>query len=89
MLSPRFIAPGKNIHPRGVYYACVAAGDVRKPDGDLFTGADANASWINEASQLARWLRYVPFKRLPYIIKRLLAEGLERRKSGDRPRQRG
>ena len=60
----RFIAPGKNIHPRGVYYACVAAGDVRKPDGDLFTGTDANASWINEASQLARWLRYVPFERI-------------------------
>ena len=34
----RFIATEKNIHSRGVYYACVSAGGVVKPDGDPFTG---------------------------------------------------
>ena len=35
-----------------------------KPDGELFVGTADNANWINEASQLARWLGYVPFERI-------------------------
>ena len=60
----RFIGPDQNIHPRGVFYACVSAGDVRLPNGDLFENTADNAIFIGRASQFARWLGYVPFERL-------------------------
>ena len=61
----RFIAPDKNIHSRGVYYACVSAGGVKKPDGDPFNG-HRRQCWLDQrwASRLARWLGYVPFERI-------------------------
>ena len=58
----RFVASGKNIHPRGVFYACVSAGDVRKPDGEAFANNADNEAFISYASKLARWLGYVPFE---------------------------
>jgi hypothetical protein len=63
-LVARFIAPGKRIHARGVYYATLAAGGVRLPNGDPFEGTDANAKFVTDAASLARWLGYVPFERL-------------------------
>lgn len=60
----RFVDPAKSIHPRGVFYACVSAGDVKKPDGDPFENNAANEVFIGEAASYARWLDYVPFERL-------------------------
>ena len=60
----RFIDPDKNIHQRGVFYACVSAGDLKLPDGTPFTNTEETATFVGEASQFARWLGYVPFERL-------------------------
>jgi hypothetical protein len=60
----RFVAPDKRIHPRGVFYACVSAGDVVKPDGEPFENTAENEPFIGAASRYARWLGYVPFDRL-------------------------
>ena len=63
-LVERFIAPDKRIHPRGVFYAAVSAGGVKKPNGEPFENTAENADFIGEASQYARWLGYVPFDRI-------------------------
>ena len=47
----RFIAPDKRIHPRGVFYACVAAGDVMKPDGEAFANTAENEAFVNAAAR--------------------------------------
>ena len=60
----RFIAPDKRIHPRGVFYACVVAGDMVKPDGEAFANTAENEAFVNAAARCARWLGYVPFERL-------------------------
>ena len=61
----RFIAPDKRIHVRGVFYACVSAGDVMKPDGEPFENTAENEEFRRRAaSRYARWLGYVPFERL-------------------------
>jgi hypothetical protein len=60
----RFVPPGRRIHPRGVFYACVSAGDVLKPDGELFENTAENADFLNKAARYARWLGYVPFERI-------------------------
>jgi hypothetical protein len=60
----RFVASGKNIHVRGVFYACVSAGDVVKPDGEPFLNIAENEAFISAASRYARWLGYVPFELL-------------------------
>jgi hypothetical protein len=60
----RFVAPDKRIHARGVFYACVSAGDVVKPDGESFANTAENEAFISWGSKYARWLGYVPFERL-------------------------
>jgi hypothetical protein len=60
----RFVAPDRRIHVRGVFYAVVAAGNVARPDGDLFVNDAANEFWLNQAARYARWLGYVDFTRL-------------------------
>jgi hypothetical protein len=59
-----FAAPERRIHVRGVFYACVSAGDVVKPDGEPFANTADNAQWLGDAASLARWLGYLPFERL-------------------------
>jgi hypothetical protein len=49
------------VHNRQVVHR---AGDIRKPDGDLFENTAQNAIFINEAARYARWLGYVPFERI-------------------------
>ena len=60
----RFVAPDRRIHVRGVFYACVSAGDVLKPGGEPFLNIAENEAFISAASRYARWLGYVPFERL-------------------------
>jgi hypothetical protein len=60
----RFVAPDKRIHVRGVFYACVAAGDVVNPDGEAFENNANNEVFLGDAARYARWLSYVPFDRL-------------------------
>jgi hypothetical protein len=60
----RFVASDKRIHVRGVFYACVSAGDVVKPDGEAFANTAETVAFVGSASRCARWLGYVPFERL-------------------------
>ena len=55
----------RKTHWRGLHYAIVARGKVRKPDGTIFANTDADWSWLaNVAGKAARWLGYIPFERI-------------------------
>jgi hypothetical protein len=66
----RFIGPMGTIHLRGLFYRCVAAGDVYRPNGkngaDVpFVNTEENWDWFTKiAAKNARWLGYVPFDRI-------------------------
>jgi hypothetical protein len=48
------------VHLRGLFYVLVAAGGVRKPDGELFVNNDHDWTWLADgAAKCARWLGYV------------------------------
>jgi hypothetical protein len=56
------LASGRKIHLRGLFYRMVAAGDVYKPDGQLFINNFKHWTWLIEsAAKWARWLGYIPF----------------------------
>jgi hypothetical protein len=61
----RLVEPQGRVHLRGLFYRIVAAGDVRKPDGEVFTNTHDNWIWLTtRAAKAARWLGYVPFNRI-------------------------
>jgi hypothetical protein len=55
----------KPIHTRGIHYALVASGDLRRPDGAPYVSDDKSWLWLKAgASKAARWLGYVPFEKI-------------------------
>lgn len=74
----RAVGAERRIHWRGLHYAIVAAGDIRKPNGETYRNDDANWTWLaNSAGKAARWLGYVEFERIidnrnsdPVILRR-------------------
>jgi hypothetical protein len=61
----RLVQPQDRVHLRGLFYRIVAAGDVRKPDGEVFANTHDNWIWLTtRAAKAARWLAYVPFNRI-------------------------
>jgi hypothetical protein len=59
------LTPAATVHLRGLHYRIVAAADVRKPNGEIYVNTDADWVWLGDcASKAARWLGYVPFKRI-------------------------
>jgi hypothetical protein len=61
----RAVGHHRRIHWRGLHYAIVAAGDIRKPNGELYLNNDADWTWLSTiAGKAARWLRYVDFERI-------------------------
>ena len=56
--------PHKSVHPRGLHYAIVAAGNVRKPNGDIYINSAGDDAWLALCLKAARWLGYVPFERI-------------------------
>jgi hypothetical protein len=61
----RAIGGDRRIHWRGLHYAIVAAGDIRKPNGEIYRNNDADWTWLaNNAGKAARWLGYVDFERI-------------------------
>jgi hypothetical protein len=61
----RLVGPQDRVHLRGLFYRIVAAGDVRKPDGEVFANTHDNWIWLTtRAAKAARWLGYVPFNRI-------------------------
>jgi hypothetical protein len=56
------LVPHGTVHLRGLHYRIVAAGDVRKPNGEIYRNTDADWTWLGEdAAKAARWLGFVPF----------------------------
>jgi hypothetical protein len=61
----RVIGKKKRIHWRGLHYAVLVQGNVRKPNGEIYTNTDDDWNWISTvAGKAARWLGYVPFERI-------------------------
>ena len=55
----------RRTHWRGLHYAIVAQGNVRKPDGDIYRNTESDWLWLsNVAGKAARWLGYIPFERI-------------------------
>jgi hypothetical protein len=63
-LFEHFVPEGRKVHVRGVYYICVSAGNVLKPNGTLFVGSHSNYVFITTAAKYARYLGLVPFDRI-------------------------
>jgi hypothetical protein len=79
----RAVGAERRIHWRGLHYAIVAAGDVRKPNGEVYRNDDANWTWLaNNAGKAARWLGYVDFER---IVDNRNSDPLIHRKAGVAP----
>jgi hypothetical protein len=61
----RLYGPAQRAHWRGLHYAIVQDGKIRKPNGELFRNDDDDWTWLSEkAGKAARWLGYVPFERI-------------------------
>jgi hypothetical protein len=61
----RLYGPSRRAHWRGLHYAVVAAGNVRKPDGSIYINDDDNWDWLStKAAKAAKWLGYIPFDRI-------------------------
>ena len=59
----RAVPRGKKIHWRGLHYAVVVVGNVRKPNGDIYRNTDEDWQWLSAiAGKAARWLGYIPFE---------------------------
>jgi len=61
----RILKGSARIHWRGVHYAIVAQGNVRKPDGEVYSNTNEDWEWLSTvAGKAARWLGYIPFERI-------------------------
>ena len=61
----RAVGAHRRIHWRGLHYAIVAAGDIRKPNGEVYRNDDADWTWlVGNAGKAARWLSYIDFERI-------------------------
>ena len=55
----------RRTHWRGLHYAIVARGNVRKPDGEVFRNTETDWKWlVDVAGKSARWLGHIPFERI-------------------------
>lgn len=61
----RFYGQTRTAHWRGLHYAIVAAGNVRKPNGEVYRNTEDDWIWLSEkAGKPARWLGYISFDRI-------------------------
>jgi hypothetical protein len=61
----KVVKRNKRIHWRGLHYAIVAQGNVKKPNGEIYRNDDDNWNWlVDSAGKAARWLGYIPFDRI-------------------------
>jgi hypothetical protein len=57
--------PAQRAHWRGLHYAIVANGKIRKPNGEIYENNDDNWEWlVTNPAKAARWLGYIPFDRI-------------------------
>jgi hypothetical protein len=52
------------IHNRGIHYAIVSLGHARLPDSSAYLNNAECWAFLEEASNTARWLRYVPWEKI-------------------------
>jgi hypothetical protein len=60
----RTFQPDQRIHLRGLHYALVAQGNVKKPNRKIYRNTVADDAWLAIAMKAARWLGYVEFERI-------------------------
>jgi hypothetical protein len=61
----RAVGRTRKIHWRGLHYAIVVRGNVRKPNGEIFRNTNEDWEWLSSvAGKAARWLGYIPFERI-------------------------
>src|SRR5262245_20943790 len=60
----KLYGPDQRTHWRGLHYAIVQDGTIRKPNGELYRNNDDDWEWMNERAGTARWLGYIPFERI-------------------------
>jgi hypothetical protein len=61
----RAFGRNRRTHWRGLHYAIVASGNIRKPDGTVYQNTDSDWTWlVGTAGKAARWLGYIDFERI-------------------------
>lgn len=55
---------GARIHNRGIHYAIVSLGRARLPDGSPYVNDADCWAFLEDASNTARWLGYVPWEKI-------------------------
>jgi hypothetical protein len=60
----RLYGATQRAHWRGLHYAIVANGGVRKPNGEIYQNTDDDWNWLAGPAKAARWLGYIPFDRI-------------------------
>jgi hypothetical protein len=61
----KLYGPAQRAHWRGLHYAIVADGGIRKPNGEIYQNTNDDWEWlITNPAKAARWLGYVPFERI-------------------------
>jgi hypothetical protein len=61
----KLYGPAQRAHWRGLHYAIVADGRIRKPNGEVYRNTNDDWEWlITNPAKAARWLGYVPFDRI-------------------------
>jgi hypothetical protein len=58
------LQPHQRIHIRGLHYAIVVQGNVRKPDGTIYRNTEDDWVWLLDAVAYARWLKHIEFDRI-------------------------
>jgi hypothetical protein len=52
------------VHIRGLHYALFAKGDVRKPNGEVYSNSHDDYVWLGMTVKSARWLGVLSFERI-------------------------
>ena len=60
----RAYRPDQRVYGRGLHYAFVTQGTVRKPDRSIYRNTDKDWAWLCHAVRTARWLGYLSFERI-------------------------
>ncbi len=61
----RAVGSHRRIHWRGLHYAVVAAGNIVKPNGEIYRNTNEDWDWLcNGPGKAARWLGYIDFDRI-------------------------
>jgi hypothetical protein len=61
----KLYGPTRRTHCRGLHYAILQDGKIRKPTGEVFRNTDDDWTWlVTGPAKAARWLGYIPFERI-------------------------